>query len=164
MGPIFRHTHRKNQPGKERSKGPHLVAGGSDGISIHSWMRLPLEVSLEKKNVCMCTYTVILLCVLTMRKDNCNANNYWLWQCVVMLIIYIYIFLKGFKGRFTHVYCYLYLQRSQAKNPPGPSATKSRHCRCTRHICGHACSNKRNYGAMMCNAQEVRPHSKETWG
>ena len=48
MGPIFRHTHRKNQPGKERSKGPHLVAGGSDGISIHSWMRLPLEVSPKK--------------------------------------------------------------------------------------------------------------------
>ena len=59
-------TEKINQ---ERSKGSHLVAGGSDGISIHSWVRLPLEVSL-------CTYTVILLCVLTLRKDNCNANNY----------------------------------------------------------------------------------------
>ena len=38
-------TEKINQ---ERSKGSHLVAGGSDGISIHSWMRLPLEVSPKR--------------------------------------------------------------------------------------------------------------------
>ena len=116
--------------------------------SIVGW-DYPLKSVPKDKYTCMCTYTVILLCVFILRKENCNANNYWLWHCVVMLIIYIYAWQPGVEAvwrytnsvsrkqclwinppfnlpkksentdRFTHVYCYLYLQRTQAKNSPG---------------------------------------------
>ena len=153
MGPYGPHfqTHPPKKSTRKGRKVPiwSLVAAMASQ-SIVGW-DYPLKSVPKDKYTCMCTYTVILLCVFTLRKENCNANNYWLWQCVVMLIIYIYICMATwgwscmevhklrFKktmlvdkspfnlpkkksentDRFTHVYCYLYLQRTQAKNSPG---------------------------------------------
>jgi len=153
MGPVFRHTHRKNQPGK--------VERFSFGRRWQRWHLNPQlgEITPWSQSVYIYCYTVV--CTYTEKGQLQRKQLLIMTMCSHAYNIYIY-----WKGLNVGSPMFIATCTFSVLKPkvPWPSATKSRQCRCTRHICGHACSNNRNYAAMMCNAQEVRPHSKETWG